>query len=783
MRQKFNPADNLRLDVPDARSVHDLADDGLRSAGAVVHSAGEPGLTISGLPFAPVAAVVHGFDVAENALNDQQVLVTPGVAFCEELVDGVLQQGQISTSGAQRPLTIGGALVTKYIWARFVYVDGVSANRAFWRPSAVPEVEEVALHNTRRVADFQLDYTDASSPPAANAGWFLTAEVDYSAGAIFAADIADRRVLLLEGQAAGTANPATTWTIPNFDRAADRSTVGSRSLFGWVMRIMRRVLELGGRSWYEGPAYGETVRSASGAILVSDQGFEAPHFAIDPFPLVADVEAALNTTMAPDNRAATRFVSSIGGAEPVFSVDTGASSAALGVAWRVLIDGNATFRRTAGANPLGATAGATGWKGSVSGLTFRASTIGSPILDFASSDDDVTFVGCTFDAPAKVTDLVAINSAGRYTFINCTFTGDNTPSTTLISISGTAEVLFSGCRFGTAALGAQRGIYIPAGTPKVRVEASVFDTLVDGVKSLVGPAVYSLTGCTFTGIVSNATDIAGFLAQPTFEGGAHHGGQVIGDTLRANSGFIYMQDALGYLSMTDGATALFTGADGAGGVPDLAFDNVWSNAGRYLFGNTSPALTGDRLEKVAAGGGAPERFAFLDVASPTGPTLPVHARRVILGDDATDTRAVLSAHIAPKAWGLCRYTNGTPDTQAGGGWRYDEVALTVTYTNFNPGAGAQHKWQVSGLNLASDEYAVVCTVSMEPTAEATIYYNGASDGYSMTAVVYNKTSNGFDIAPVLRDDAGRLSLADGALNTAVDSYDISFTIIAHGTVL
>lgn len=785
MDRKFRPGSNERLDVPDALSIHDLADAGFRAAGRVLHTASEPGLTLSGA-FAPVAAIVYGFEVADNPLDNQQVLITPGVALCEEVVDGNLSGGQISTPRGQRAVTLGGALGTKWVWARFVYVDGDAQNRAFWQPSAVPEFEAIQLHNTRFVAEYQVDYTSAAAPPAANAGWFLLATVDYSGGVVAPGLIYDQRTLLFEGQADGNNNPATGWNIPDFDRSDDRSNVGSRSLFGFVMRALRRIIDLGGRKWYEAPAYGENVRSASTAITVSNNADNAPHFDITDLPSIATVQAVMRAvpTGATDGRRAIRFVPGIFG-NTEFTVDTTLASADIGSADRILVDGQALFDRGTGALPIFATS-ATGRRGVIRDLTLRASTLGDPVLSLGSDDDDVIFIGCTFDAPAKVTNLIEIDSAGRYTFIDCDFTGDNTPSTTLASIRGTAQVRFIGCRFGSSTAGARRGVYVPAGTPSVTVEGCTFDTLSDGVVSLVGSAIRTVDGCTFTGLIGDAVDVAGFFTQATFDGGSQHSGQVVGDSLRANGGVAYMGDGLAFLSMSDSADAVLTGFDGVANVPDARFDNFYAVAGRYLFGDTQPAVTGDRLVKLAAGAGGgadPERFAFLNAASLNTPTLPLHARRLILGDDAADLRAVLSANVAVKAWGICRYTNGAPDTQAGGGWRYDEGALTVTYTSFNPGSGAQQKWQVSGLGLANDQYAVIVSVSMEPAAESAIYYNGAAGGYSMTAVAYNKNAAGFDLAPVLRDYAGRVTLDDGNLNANVDSYDINFIVIAHDTVL
>lgn len=693
MDRKFRAGSNERFDVPDAQSIHDLADDGLRAAGRVLHTASEPGLTVGGVPFAPVAAVVYGFEVEENPLDNQQVLITPGVALCEEVVGGALSGGQISTPRAQRPLTIGGALVTKYVWARFVYVAGDSENRAFWQPSAVPEFEAVQLHDTRFVAEYQVAYTDGVTPPAAGAGWFLLAEVDYSGGTIAAVDIADRRVLLFEGQAAGTDNPATEWTVPEFDRSDDRSTIGSRSLFGWIMRIARRIAELGGRDWFAAPAYGENVRSASGAILVSADDTAGAHFNITTTPTMGAVEDFLTCGFSGDPRSAAQIVPGL--SIRTFDVDTTAGAANLNIAGvfgpkRISLQGLGVLNRAAGGNALGASSGANGWRGVVRDLTFRASSLGDPILLLEGDLDDLVFIGCTFDAPAKVTNLIEINGAGRYTFVNCTFTGDNTPSTNLVNVQGTARVDFKDCRFGSATAGARRGIYIPAGTPIVCVYGCTFDTLSDGVESLVGTAIGALAGCTFTGIISNAVDVAGFYTQATFDGGAHYPGQVVGDTLRANGSVVYM-DGDAFLTMNDGAGSLLTGGDGVGGVPDARFDNFYAVAGRYLFGDTSPAVTGLRFQSDGA-----DRVALTKDATADATTAVLQAAGMHFGD-STVGAARMTKWQVPIAWGRLSYSSGDAPG-AVDGFIATKNGITVldafNSTLTNLGTGNYHQWTV-----------------------------------------------------------------------------------------
>ncbi|MCA9544217.1 MAG: right-handed parallel beta-helix repeat-containing protein, partial [Myxococcales bacterium] len=654
MDRKFRPGSNERLDVPDALSIHDLADDGLRAAGRVLHTASEPGLTLSG---APVAAIVYGFEVVDNPLDPSQVLITPGVALCEEVVDGNLSGGQISTPRGQRPETLGLPLGTKWIWARFVYTAGDAQNRAFWQPSAVPEFEAIQLHNTRFVAEYQIANTNAAAPPAANAGWFLLATVDFSGGVVAPGLIYDQRTLLFEGQADGLNNPATGWNIPEFDRSDDRSNVGSRSLFGFVMRALRRIIEVSGRKWYDAPAYGENVRSASGAILVSDAAGQTAHFNITATPTVADIEDALTVAFSgADPRNAVRFVSSFV-APPSFAIDTTAAGAnlnnvALGSARRVTIDGQATIDRTAGSNAIGITSGAYGWKAVVRGLTFRVSTLVGPALELGSDGDDLIFMGCTFDAPAKVTNLIEIDSAGRYTFIDCDFTGDNTPSTTLVSIRGTAQVRFIGCRFGSSTAGARRGVYVPAGTPSVTVEGCTFDTLSDGVVSLVGSAIRTVDGCTFTGLIGDAVDVAGFFTQATFDGGSQNSGQVVGDSLRANGGVAYMGDGGAFITMSDSADAVLTGFDGVANVPDARFDNFYAVAGRYLFGDTQPAVTGLRFQSDGL-----DRVALTKDASADATTAILQAAGMHFGTSAVGAARMTKWQI-PIAWGRLSYSSG-----------------------------------------------------------------------------------------------------------------------------
>lgn len=767
MQSKLRFVQNQRVDLPDAERIHDEADAGLREHGRVLANTAEPGLTLSAVNSAPKAMILSGWTVRVNPASDQQLLITPGVAICAQVIDGVESFGQVTVAAAERLLVMSGGLETKGLWARFIYLAGTSENRARWRPDFSPAREQVFIHTTAYLADCELSLSHggADTPPTANAGWFKIAEVDYGDGAVVAADIVDRRSLFFEGDAGGSANPATTWTIPAADRGASRGTIGARSFWGWVQRVNLRLEELGGRSWYDDAdaPNGESVRAAASTITVGASTADRPHAILSTTPTAAEVGAAFLGNTGADARGGVEFVTHANGSRQGYAVDCSAGPVSLSVAHGREITGNATFTKANGdVNPMFKTSSAgAGMRGRVRGLNFSETVGGLSLWLCENTADDILFEDCVFTAQdTGLVDVVKLNSAGRYTFINCKFVGADTSTTILVLVSmANCRVTFIGCHFTTAAV----GVRVAAAGTNVAIVGCVFTGLDKGVVSTQDGV--SLYGCDFSTITTYDTDLQSEAdyAPGTMAHGAQFTGEVSARTFRASGGVV--KTGVGTATLTLGATV--SGDDGAGAKPVAAFK-------LYTFVGDSAA--GKRLEYIASGGGAPSRFALLDGASPTVPTLPLHVHSLLVGEDATDTRAVLSAGTTPRAWGAGRYDNTVPAsaTQEGGGTRYDGGLVTVVYTPI----AAEHAWVVSGLGMENNKYSVVPHLSL--VLDNASHLLEADDGYTYGVTVVAKTDNGFTLIPWCRDKNGlRVVMDDDLLDTDVASYDVQFQVFGH----
>lgn len=780
MKDKLNLVTGLRLDVPDATAIHDAVDAELRRDRSIY--AGLPqGLTA----FSPTGVVVTGWTVRVNPASDQQLLVTPGIAICyERLADGTLSFGQVTAeSSTEQVVVMSGAAELKGLWARFIYVAAASENRARWRPDTTPEREELFLHNTRLTAQVSLDLSHggADTPPDAN-GWFKIADVDYSSGAVLAADIADRRILLYEGEATGSANPSDTWVIPGFDRTSARDTIGARSGFGFAMRVLKRLEELGGRAWYEAETHNENVRSGVTHITVGTTSADEPHEILSATPTAAAVQAVMVNGTGADSRGGVEFLPGNTGARAGYSVDCSAGPISLSLAKHQWIRGNASLARSVGGgNPLlKSSSGLSGFKGTITGLTFQESAVGASLWLLEHDDDRVIFEDCEFIITAtSQADCVKITGAGHYAFRNCTFIAADESTTALILVTGAAQVTVDGCSFKTC----NRGVKVTA-TAHVHISGCTFEDCDVGVEAT--SSAVAITGCFFNSCSTYDTNLvnAHTYAPGGLDRGAQYQGHVSGLFLRANQGICYMGTGTAYIS--GGATV--TGGNGSGGVANAVFDDITAN-GEFYAGSKRLVLaptgaTGDRLEHIAAADGSPDRFALLDDASTTAPSTPLHVRRLLLGADSTDTRAYLAAHTLPKAWGLARVDNSTPATpvESGGGWLNNEAAISVAISSFTPPSGsAEQFWQVTGLALANTQYSVTATLSMFWNDTGHLYVTGTGDGYTYGVIVADKTTSGFKLIPWARDDTGaRVALVQNALPADLQNYEISFQVFAHG---
>lgn len=438
---------NPRLDMPDFRALHNEPVSEFRRMVDTL---------IAGADDAP--CVVSGFTVEVGAVNTQ-LKVYRGVAIGpERRADGVLERGQIISEGDPSNLIslAGMQAGTLGVWIRFIYVLGEQANRAAWNPSLTRE--EVRLLKTRQLPLWRAA-VGSSAPPGDD--WFKIATVVWDGTSVDASDITDERTLFFEGESGGSGNPATAWTVPDFSRDADRSTHGVKTLRQFVIAMEKRLEELSGRAWYAAPAYGENVRSASGAILVSADSAKASqvHKVLSATASARPAELA-TLVVAPsagagglDSRDRIRFVPNGLGREVIdIDVSSGPSQWA-GSTWRRFIEGAAELRRTAGDNVLINTASLAA---DIRGLKFSAnSAIAKALIAVSNAADRLRFIGCAFDANSasakNVPALITIGAAGAVVeFTDCSFIGyDDSESinTRGVQVNAAATVRFKGCNF------------------------------------------------------------------------------------------------------------------------------------------------------------------------------------------------------------------------------------------------------------------------------------------------------------------------------------------------
>jgi hypothetical protein len=648
---------NERVDKPDADAIHDLTDDSLRAAGRVTALPG-PGLTISGA-YDPPGVVVSGWTVRVNPSDDQQVLVTPGVAYCKQLMpDGTLSYGQVTAeSAAEITMTLAAPLQPYGLWVRFTYTLGDSANRAFWNLASSPPSETLGAVNTRQLASVVMAFDSTSTPPDAD-GWFKIADVDYTAGLITAADIVDRRALFGEGQASGTANPATTWDVPDFNRGTSRGTIGSRSVFGSIMRILRRLIEVSGRDqWFAAPTYNENIRSAS-AQLTGGNATEGPHVTISATPTTTALGDFLSGANQPDQRNGVVLIPSLLGLNESYSVDCTSGSVTLTASKRMVITAAAQVLRTAGTQPLVVTSG---FDGVITGLGLReGSATGDPVLKLNSANDDILFDGCTFSAASNGQGiLVEVAAAGRYTFRNCRFEGADASTTEHVRITGSANVTFDGCTFDTGLF----AVNIPnAGKDcSCTLVGCDFDGLGTVFRDEAGTAGLHWVGARINATGTADTAITGMtpFAPNTLDGSSRtelrqvmQSAWVQGNSIRMGNG---ADPAI--ISTTAAAAGQLTGTKAsAGGIIDAVFGNVFSNGGRYIFGNNGSSTVDTRWQ---AGSGV---VSLLDSASTdTATTTAAHVLATHFGALSVP-RGLMGVQQVPIGWGEIAYLSGDPDT-------------------------------------------------------------------------------------------------------------------------
>lgn len=780
MKQKLNVVENLRVDAPDATAIHDVADEAFRD------------LVRNALADATDDAVVlNGWTVRVNPGNDQQLYVTPGAAFCKETVGGTWTMGQMTAaSSTERLLSMAGKPNGTYgVYVRFQYVAGTNANRAKWRPDTTPEREEVFLHATRQLADFELE---ASIGAPAGSGWFQIVEVVWDGGMV-AGDIKDRRKLLFEGAAGGSANPSTSWTFPDFDRNATRSTTGARTLRSWAWSVARRIQELGGRKWYAAPGYGENVRSASSTVLVTRDSAdpENAHYLVTT-PNKATLEAVFNGGTASDSRTCTEIVPTSGGGRALYTLT--AAAAVLSVDKPHEVRGYAEFQRIAGAFVMFTTSsGGSGWRGQIRGLHFSATFGAEALFFFENSADAIVFERCTFDTTlaAGVAKILDFGTApGRYVFRHCTFKAASGSATDHVVTSTAGTFIFESCNFTGGRYAVQR--------TDEPLHLSFRDCYVDDLTSLVkaaganiGLAGIHVANCR-TGVISgDALDIDATRTIAVLDGLVLAGGAAVaGDSLRARLSSIYT-GALGnnlqrLAQETLGATAgaLVTGYDAAG-----ARASGYFSALRLL--NVANTL---RMVKSSL---AATRWVLTDAAE--GAETPIaselHAFFHRFGGDASVAAAKLfkmRGEQIPMAWGTIRKEHGAP----GAGETIKTACFngvdTITATLTHVGADDYHQWAISVLPAGEGgltRYSLFATVSTEwvvaDPAVGAFERDAAGVHPRLAAAVSAQTATSFVVQPQVIDQAGAVVGPKGNNFSSVDVpgvYLISWVLFAQPTV-
>lgn len=762
MDKKLKLASNERLDLPDATAIHDLVDATFRAVGRIAGEPG-PGLTDTLGTYDPPGVVVSGWTVRVNPSDDQQVLITPGTAYCKQLVDGVPTYGQLTApSATELTYTLSAPLQAYGLWVRFDYAAADTDNRAFWNLASSPPSETIQPVTTRVQALALISKSSTSAAPDAN-GWFKIADVDYSAGFIVAADIVDRRALLVEGQASGTANPATTWEIPDFSRSNSRGTIGGRSFFGAIMRIFRRLIEVSGRDqWYAPPTYGENIRSAS-SMLTGGGSTEVPHVTLSATPTTTELGEFLSGDNQPDQRNGVALIPGQTGLNASYSVDCTSGSITLAASKRMVVRGSANIARTAGTLPLVVTGG---FDAIISGVGFTESTaIGDPVVSLASASDDLTFQGCTFTAGSATQGvLVDIAAAGRYIFQNCTFTGNGVSTTSLVRVNASGVATFINCTFS----GGLFALNVPdAGKGStVSIVGGSFSGAGTVFRDEAGTCNLSWQGIAVSGTVTADAAITGTtpFAANTLNKSSRGYDKSIARSLWAQTNEIRMgNDAVpATITTTAAAAGQLTGTKAAAaGMLDAVFNYFYADGGAVVFGNNGSSAVDSRLQKVGAA------LALLDGASTDVATSNYLAALALHFGALSVPRGRMGAQQVPIGWGEINYSSGEAPTAFEALWHDKDGTTNLQATglavlNFE-GTGNYHRWTVASIpptqavsatgNL--NNYVVVADLTSNVVgaggfgrnASGTLTYRGSV----MTTL--SSTSN-VELVPVLVDDAG-----------------------------
>ena len=721
MNKVVFPLTAQRVDKPDAHAFHDLTVGEFRRVvrtmfgQKVVFSEFTAALTGPGAP--------------------KQITFTRGAAITGETVDGVAVLGELT--GAGEGDAVGVLDFTGYqsgewtVWLAFNYSLGESRNRAHLVD--LTGVEGVGLTTTRDVAGWSLAATLNGTDPDQPDPWIKLLEVHIDGEDLLVGDLTDKRDLFFEGQADGA-----TYTVPAFSRDADRSTNGSKSLRDHVLAALKRFEELGGRAWYPAPVFGENVRAASDTITVGDPTGDAARVHVEwDGPTAAEATFLLATPgVAGDEKARVHFVPTAARARPQFDFDTSATGVQAAGSHPQHISGG-HFRRTAGANPLFLTVSL---QGAVEDFVFDAGTVEvTELLRLASSNDEVTFRNCTFDANGNdpLGSLVKIVATGRYIFDRCTFRGGGVGCvTTGVLFTADAAATFIGCRFEDLNIGVDGG-----GFGDVSFVACVWNgCLTDNVK-LVGPGAR---------ITFPVTDAAGDFAGSDVNGSVLASGTVSGTVLETRSRMVTFGtdrvDAINFSSSTfapfsyEAGPAEYKVRDIAGRWVSAAKAFVWFD---YSAGD-SIVITSPRVQIDG------NRLCFAEGADVGGKPQPgvvyPHFSQFQIGADSTDpdTTPIIDAAF------FLRKTIYIKVTDAGDGLAATPPAVFTTVrgvgvavVNFVALDQNSHSFVVSGLGLLDANYRVFASIAtdIDPDVMTT------SSDYVWGAQVLDVDADGFTVVP------------------------------------
>lgn len=221
--------------------------------------------------------VIRGFAVEPSSPASAivNVVVDPGggnpLSFAvgaENLGGGLLDEGQLLggadsdgnvEGNASQPFDFTAQPAGTYsVQVRFVYTAGQNDNRAFWNQGT--NTEFIAATDTRSLPTIEVGVS-LGADTSLGAEYLRLANVVWNGATIDAADITDARTFAVEGSAAAFTGAAQdlTFGVGDFDRSADRGSIGVNEIYPALRALARQVQDIKGQSdagsfdWYSRP--------------------------------------------------------------------------------------------------------------------------------------------------------------------------------------------------------------------------------------------------------------------------------------------------------------------------------------------------------------------------------------------------------------------------------------------------------------------------------------------------------------------------------------------------